>query len=295
MYLINLEKNNITYSIDMLRLKTYISLEQFTKLQFRFETCWKDYLDYNSISYKYTDFRYTYHIKMGNNQAFWFGYMPNSEKKDLNKILYNFTIEFNPNKLKNNNVLLGILKEFTNWLLKSYDVACDVPISILDLCGFDKGRKKDFRIISEGFDNKTIYLGRRGSASCIKIYNKKHESDLDINSELTRIEFSVKANDYKLSAIAYYHSDFVIPELYTNDYLYTFKDYEDRTLLAILFAVQNGFEINMLTKTYKNKIKNLLKGGHLIKIEREFCDDILKDVINYYFDFGIYRGGNINV
>lgn len=283
MYLVNIEKNNIIYSVDMLRLKTYVSMEQFSKLQFKFETCWKDYLDYNSISYKYTDFRFTYHIKMGDNQSFWFGYMPNSEKKDLNKFLYNFTIEFNPNKLKNNNILLAIIKEFSNWFLKSYDVACDIPISILDLCGFDKGRKKDVRIFSEGFDNKTIYLGRRGSTSCVKIYNKKYESNLDISSELTRIEFSVKSNDYNITNIKNYHSNFVIPELYTNDYLYTFKDYEDKTLLAILFAVQNGFELNMLTKTYKHKIKNLLKGGHLIKIERELCDNILKNVIDYYF------------
>lgn len=283
MYFLREENMNVTYSVDMLRLKTYITISDFSKIEFRFQTVYKKYLDYNYTSYSFTDFRYTYHIKIDDNNSFWFGFFHNSEKPKLKEDVYNFTIEFNPNKIKDNEVLLYILGAFSDWYIKSYDLACDIPINILDLCGFDKGRKKDLRIVSEGFDNRTVYLGRKKSNSCIKIYNKKKEANLEIPGELTRIEFSVKLEDYPMKKILQYCSNFIIPDLFTNDYMYTFKDYEDKTLLAILFAVQNGFEVNMLTKTYKNKIKRLLEGGHKIPIYRKYADMVFKRVVEFYY------------
>lgn len=284
MYFIKEENMNVTYSIDMLRLKTYISISDFSKIEFRFQTVYKKYLDYNYTSYSYTDFRYTYHIKIEEGISFWFGFFHNSEKpKQGQDDTYNFTIEFNPNKIKDNECLLYILSSFDKWVIKSYDVACDIPINVLDLCGFDKGRKKDIRIVSEGFDNRTIYIGKHKSNSFFKIYNKKKESELEIPGELTRVEVTVRLDDYKMKNIVTYNSTFILPELFTNDYMYTFKDYEDKTLLAILYAVQNGFEINMLTKTYKNKVKNLLAGGHKIPIYRKYCDMVFKRVVEFYY------------
>lgn len=92
-----------------------------------------------------------------------------------------------------------------------------------------------------GFDNRTYYLGKKKSECSIKIYNKKRESDLKIVGELTRIEYHINLDDYPVRRILYYNSNFVLHDFYTNDYMYTFKDYEDKTLLAILFAVQNRF------------------------------------------------------
>ena len=54
--------------------------------------------------------------------------------------------------------------------------------------GLDKERKKDFRMFSCGYDNKTYYIGR--SNNRIKIYNKKLESNLDY--DLTRVEITSK-------------------------------------------------------------------------------------------------------
>lgn len=274
---------NVVYSVDMLRFKTHISVWEFSQIEFRFDTVWKEYVDMKYTSYDLTQFRHNYKIKIGEGISFWFGFLHNSEKLDQARDVYNFTIEFNPNKLKDNEVLIYIIHSFSDWYVKSYDLACDIPINILDLCGFDKGRKKDIRIVSEGFDNRTVYMGKKKSASSIKIYNKKKESHLDIQGELTRVEFHVQLDDYPMKRILQYYSDFVIPDFYTNDYMYTFKDYEDKTLLAILYAVQNGFEINMLTKTYKTKVKNLLEGGHRIPIHRKYCDMAFKKNVEYYF------------
>lgn len=85
---------------------------------------------------------------------------------------------------------------------------------------------------------KHITFGR--SNNRVKIYNKKKESNLDIRSELTRIEVTSK-QDYKYNPLNYFSPNICFPELYTSDYMYTFKDYEDKTLLAILYAVQNRF------------------------------------------------------
>lgn len=158
-------------------------------------------------------------------------------------------------------------------------MAMDIRVNILDLCGFDKGRKKDFRMFSCGKDNRTYYIGRTNNR--IKIYNKKLESNL--NYDLTRIEITSKL-DLKVKDIGIYQYDIKLPELYLNNYLYTFKDYEDKTLLAILYAVQSGFSLNDLTRRYKDKVKSLLNGGYKINLDNKYCTEVIKKSIIYIFE-----------
>ena len=87
---------------------------------------------------------------------------------------------------------------------------------------------------------RLITFGR--SNNRVKIYNKKKESSLDIRGELTRLEVTSK-HDYKYNPINYFCPNVCFPEVYTADYMYTFKDYEDKTLLAILYAVQNRLSV----------------------------------------------------
>ncbi len=47
MYLDFITKNNITYSIDMLRLTTKISYNEFSELEFRLNTVYSDYIKSN--------------------------------------------------------------------------------------------------------------------------------------------------------------------------------------------------------------------------------------------------------
>lgn len=280
MYFKSVQKNNLTYSIDMLRLRTNLSVGDFSKLEYRFKTVWHDKVVKQWSSSGIADFKYNYNIEIAVGQSFWFGFLHNSEKPNQNeKSEYNFTLEFNPNKLKDNRVIKYILNLSREWVLKQFDIAIDIPISVLDICGLDKKRYKDVRTFNAGYDNKTIYVGRTNNR--FKIYNKKIESNLDIVGELTRVEVTSKQN-YKFSALGYFKPELNVPDLYTNNYYYTFKDYEDKTLLAILYAVQAGFNINDLTRVYKDKVKKLLKGGNHIDIDVNCIYEILNLTLKYY-------------
>lgn len=278
MYFKKVQENNLTYSIDMLRLRCDMPIKDFRKLEMILRL--KENVEKYWEAFSITDFRYNYTLKDDCVNTFWIGYIHNSENiTDDDRKKYNFTIEFNPNKLKDAHIIKYILSYARKWSLKQFDVAIDVPISILDICGLNKKRFKDIRIFNNGYDNKTFYIGRTNNR--VKIYNKKIESNLDISGELTRVEITSK-QDYLYSALDYFNVDLSIPDLFTNDYMYTFKDYEDKTLLAILYAVQNGFNINDLTRTYKDKITNLLEGGHKIEIDIKCIRKVLNEVLRFY-------------
>lgn len=105
MYFYFEEMFNVTYSIDMLRLKTYITYQEFTEIEFRFKTCWGDFVKNQYTSSRLEQFFYNYNIEIEEGQSFWFGFMHNTERRAENITEYNLTIEFNPNKLKDNKLL----------------------------------------------------------------------------------------------------------------------------------------------------------------------------------------------
>lgn len=217
MYFYSEEMFNVTYSIDMLRLKTYITYQEFTEIEFRFKTCWADFVKNQYTSARLEQFFYNYNIEIEEGQSFWFGFMHNTERRAENITEYNLTIEFNPNKLKDNKLLRYMFSFGKNWFIKSLDIACDVPVSILDIV-YDKGRKRSTKLFSNGFDDKTIYMGKGDKR--VKIYNKKKESNLAIKGDLTRIEISKEFEDFPLKDIKFFHlDDDIFPVLYINKYI----------------------------------------------------------------------------
>ena len=284
MYYETIEKNNITYSVDMLRLKTYISFSQFSEIEFRFKTVWSDYVKKYYNSSGISSFFYNYNIEVGEGQSFYFGFLHNNEKRTtLDSIKYNFTIEFNPNKLKDNKIILYLLSISGEWFLKSCDLAFDLPVNILNII-YDKGKKRNVHIFSNGYDNKTICIGSKESDLFLKIYNKKIESNLNILGDLTRIELTKKFEDFPIDNLKnLFISNDVFPVLYLNDYLYSLDTYKDKTMFAVLYAVQNGFDLNMLTRRYRQKIKELLEGGCKINFDKISTTQILRRIILKYF------------
>lgn len=221
-------ENNITYSIDMIRLKTYISYSKFTEIEFRFSTCWKKYLKKNFSSALLKNFFYNYVVEIEEGISFWFGFLHNSENRQFNirdknnKITedtYNFTIEFNPNKIKKNDIISYLIHISDEWYIKSYDLAIDIKVSILDLI-WDLSGKHLEKIDNRGYDKKTIYIGKGDGRT--KIYNKKEESNLSILGELTRIEVSRELEDYEVRKIKYYKYDDRFPSIYLNNYVLLF-------------------------------------------------------------------------
>ena len=133
-------------------------------------------------------------------------------------------------------------------------------------------------MFSKGGEDRTYYIGRTNNR--IKIYNKKIESGLDY--DLTRLEITSKL-DYEINMIDFYNYSVKLPELFLNNYLYSFKDYEDKTLLAILYAVQNGFNVSDLSRRYKDKVKSLLEGNYKIDIQNKYCTQTIKKCLKYVF------------
>lgn len=133
-------------------------------------------------------------------------------------------------------------------------------------------------MFSKGGEDRTYYIGRTNNR--IKIYNKKIESGLDY--DLTRLEITSQL-DYVVNLIDFYNYNVILPDLFLNNYLYTFKDYDDKTLLAVLYAVQSGFNLNDLTRRYKDKVKSLLSGDYKIELDNTYCTEVIKNCIKHIF------------
>lgn len=291
-YNCHLIDNNITYSIDMLRLKTYISFETYSKIEFFIESYFKDKIKKFWISDKKACFHYNYNIEIEEGKSFYFGFHHNSESLNNSEYskfednhfvdLYNFTIEFNPNKLKKDNLLMYLLSLSGEWYIKSYDLALDLKVNILDLI-YDISGKAVEKVFSSGYDDKTVYLG--SGVNRIKIYNKKKESKLNILGDITRIEISREMNDYDIRRLSRLYDCGFFPDIYLNQYVYSLSDYENKnkTLMAILFAVQNGYPIRNLTRDYRNKLKDLLEAGYKIFFSKQISTQVLRQTILSYF------------
>lgn len=280
MYNINYVKDNIIYSLDMFRVKTYIDYDKYSNLDFYLRTYFKDNIKKFWISDKIMQFKYNWVIEIEEGKSFYFGFHHNNEKKDMHEGKYNLTIEFNPNKLKDNKLILKILALSDNWYIKSFDIAFDLRININDII-YDMSGRNIEKIENRGFDNKTISVGKNDGR--FKIYNKKKESDLDILGDLTRVEISREMEDFPIKNTKILEYDNIFPSIYLNNYIVSFSNYEDKTLLGLLYAVQNGFPLKNLTKTYRKKIKDLLEGGNKIKFSNKLCTDLLRQTIFYYF------------
>ena len=104
---------------------------------------------------------YNYVIEIEEGVSFWLGYCHNTERRSFSeKAQYNLTIEFNPNKLKDNKIIMYLLGLSGKWFIKSFDLAVDVKINILDIITDMSGKGRDI-IISYGYDNKTITHGKK--------------------------------------------------------------------------------------------------------------------------------------
>ena len=55
-----MQQNNITYSVDMIRLKTFLTYSVFTEIEFRFKTCWSKYVKRYYTTPQMQQFFYNY-------------------------------------------------------------------------------------------------------------------------------------------------------------------------------------------------------------------------------------------
>ncbi len=57
----------------------------------------------------------------------------------------------------------------------------------------------------------------------------------------------------------------------------------DKTTMALLYAVQSGYPLKDLTRSYRTKIKSLLEGGSLIKFDTNSATNSFTQLIYSYF------------
>ena len=132
-----------------------------------------------------------------------------------------------------------------------------------------------------------IFFGTSGD-KMIKIYNKKRESDLHITGDLTRIEITREVDDFFFFFLVMWNYDNFFPDIYLNQYVYSLSDFEEvkeseKTTRALLFAVQSGYPLRDLTRTYREKVKKMLQGGYKIKFDNKIANQVLRQTILYYF------------
>lgn len=279
-YISKTSYNNLTYSIDMIRLKTYVNYDVYSNLDFYLNTYYKDTIEKHWISDRKMMFKYNYQIEVEEGRSFYLGFHHNNEK-DVEPGLHNLTIEFNPNKLKDNILIQHILNLSGDWFIRSYDLAVDIKCNILDLI-FDKGLKRHVHTFSNGGDDITYNIGKGDLR--LKIYNKKRESKLDIIGDLSRVEISRELDDFPVREVKFLDWGLDnFPDIYLNNYIYSLSDYKDKTMLPIIYAVQNGFPISDLSRRYKEKLKNLFEGGQKIKFTNKDATEVLRKTIFTYF------------
>lgn len=280
--------NNITYSIDMLRVKGYINYNTYNELDFYLRTYYKENIKKFYISDRIQSFKYNWNIEIEEGKSFYIGFCHNTEEKLAERFNpeYNLTIEFNPNKLRGHPLIMHILSLTYKWYLRRYDLAIDIKVNILDLI-IDKTAKRKYKIFGGSGDDKTYIFGTSGD-KMIKIYNKKRESDLHITGDLTRIEITREVDDFFLADLVMWNYDNFFPDIYLNQYVYSLSDFEEvkeseKTTRALLFAVQSGYPLRDLTRTYREKVKKILQGGYKIKFDNKTANQVLRQTILYYF------------
>jgi hypothetical protein len=202
--------------------------------------------------------------------SFWMGAGHNSEQRGANTHLY---IEYNPNKLGQNEFLKRILKHFFSRPrveIISVDIAKDVYLPISNFI-VDMASKREIKIFNTT-QGKTIYVGKGDGRA--KVYDKAKEQGLK-GVDWTRFEVSLKIEKPygKMNIFAYGGN---LPSIFMVDDN-IFIDAEER---AVLHALRdNVVNLNDFTRRKKDKYKVLLEGMKEIVFDSKEIYVLLNDYV----------------
>lgn len=283
----------IEYSLDMLRLKSKVNVNDFENFINYYIA-----IDYDKnellsrwVSFGYKEYYYQFKINYiapatGEFNTFWLGYQHNSEKHN-HFGNYNLVVEFNPNKIDVAKCpfLFDLLSRFfkTSFTLVSCDLAMDIHgIDISDIY-YDKNKKRYIDVRGYGSD-KTIYLGKGSGRT--KIYNKAKERGLD-GLKWTRYEVSPVYNleinppfNRCINEINF-DSGIELVDIYSLVGTQVDMFSLNGTDRALIYAVQMGYPLEELTRDKRKKIKEYLSNSTAIEIDRK----ALFGAINRYWDY----------
>lgn len=273
-YYNELVRDDVVYSIDMVRIRLDFSSEE--RIQAFGDWCCRIenlHIESYPLSTKAFSYRYLFKITCGNGSSFVCGLGFNGTTKDS---FYLGFLEFNPNKVARE-------KEFVEFMtvlgvhcfrtdISRYDLAIDVPISRACCCLIKDERK--YSLVRNSAEDTTEYLGCRNKSGFSKLYNKQKESDL--NDDLTRLEITV---DWELS-----YSDFcgIVPNVEVADYQYSFVvddslNSTDRVICDLIRRVplaEQSYYLNRLAKVKRRKLKPFIFPCSVSKKKFEVPKDV---------------------
>ena len=232
-------------------------------------------------SLKFNAYKYNWTIPEGESTIY-LGAIFNSGDKKIPKVV----IEYNPNKIKITNPLIkqliyyGLINQTLN--IKSFDLAVDYKIDI-DNVYMRSTKKQESYIKSD--KGKTYYYGKSRYNGYTRVYDKGAE--LGIQEKITRYEVRYKVNrDIDDLQNMYKEMDTVkLIELYKKNNGY--ENIKDDTLKALVYAVNNGYDINQLSRKYKTKVKVVLceKEQNITPKKEKIINCIEQFIINFIKEF----------
>lgn len=248
--------NNI-YSLDMLRINFYISVDDVQR--------YLDSVQYD-IRFTYREmfgvsaYRHNFTIECDNGHTFWVGFCVNSEK-NTNRFR-TCTIEFNPCKVGCELLLVNTYMKLRSLskvapMVKRFDLAIDIPVD-RDRCYLIKD-KRTYQEYRNSNTDLTQYLGHRSSGGFVKLYNKAKELGLG-EYGLTRFELTI---DWEFSRYAM--ASAFMPTVYVFDDWQLDVDIKDTDKVLLLACLSNMEYIDMLGRDKKKKIRDII-GSHALTL-----------------------------
>lgn len=249
-------ENNI-YSLDMLRINFYISVDDVQR--------YLDSVQYD-IRFTYREmfgvsaYRHNFKVECDNGHTFWIGFCVNSEK-NTNRFR-TCTIEFNPCKVGCELLLINTYMKLRSMskvspMVKRFDLAIDIPVD-RDRCYLIKD-KRTYQEYRNSNTDLTQYLGHRSSGGFVKLYNKAKELGLG-EYGLTRFELTIdwEYKDYNMAKLFF-------PVVYVFDDLQLDVDIKDTDKVLLLACLSNMEYIDMLGRDKKKKIRSII-GTHALTL-----------------------------
>lgn len=262
------------YSVDMVRFKTRVIKDDLNSLLYRMSV--DSRVEYWR-SYNYKSYHHNFRIQETEEFSYYLGIEHNTKKDIIKK---DIVIEFNPNKFERSidSILYYILYNYfrEKFIVVFIDIAIDLEIPLSELY-FDKNYKRSYKYFKSD-TGETHYIGQGDNR--IKVYDKRKEQvtkGKKVDKEVwTRIEYSIRLDEYIENILKKgYYKKISMVDFYRKSKEY---DYKDKTLKAIIYAVNNGYDIKELSRVYREKVKKIICNDKIDINEKD-----INNCINEYF------------
>lgn len=267
------------YSVDMVRFKTRVMKDDLNSLIYKLSI--DSRVEYWQC-YSFKSYHHNFRIQETEEFTYYLGIEHNTKRNIIKK---DVVVEYNPNKFvkSTDSILYYILYNYfrEKFIIVSLDIAIDVEIPINELY-FDRNYKRNYKYFKSD-TGETHYIGQ--GENRVKIYDKRKEQiakGKKVDKEAwTRIEYSIRLDEVIENILKEeYYKKISTVDLYRKSKEY---DYNDKTLKAIIYAVNNGYDIRELSRVYREKVKKIISNDK-IDINEKDINECIKEFFKNYLE-----------